>query len=214
MYVVIIKLVSDKKENILKTEKGEVMKNITILFCFIILISGCAFTPQQIELAPQLTVRNDNMGNGTSIYLTVLDERATQGLGRRGSGYGPAAEITTATSLTDVVRKKVSEGLIARGFVVTDDESVSNKLQVEIRTLEYTTSTGFWTGGVHIRGALKGEAETEGDSYEEMYRYEKEERVVVTPTAERNSKWINTALSETLNTMFQDEQLFKFLANL
>ncbi len=188
------------------------MKTLTTILLLTIFATGCAFSPQQVELNPQITVRNDNIGKGDAIYLSVIDERASQSLGRRGTAYGAAAEITATKPLADIVKMKLSEGLQARGFTASDDNSLDKKLQIEIRQLEYSTSTGFWTGGVHIKGALKGEADNGQLDYENMYRYEKEERVMVVPTSETNAEWINIALSETLNELLKDDRLFQFLA--
>ena len=80
------------------------------------------------------------------------------------------------------------------------------------RLLEYSTSQGFWTGGVHVKGALKAYASRASDNYERVYRSEKEERTVIVPTAESNENLINTALTELLNQVFEDTGLFKFLA--
>jgi hypothetical protein len=44
-----------------------------------------------------------------------------------------------------------------------------------------------------------------------MYRTDKEERVVVVPTAETNEKWINDALSEVLRQLLEDSGLIMFL---
>ena len=44
-----------------------------------------------------------------------------------------------------------------------------------------------------------------------MYRSEKEERIVIVPTAETNKQWINEALTEVLSKLFEDSELFKFL---
>jgi uncharacterized lipoprotein YajG len=188
------------------------MKNLFLIFVLSILSTACAFNPQTVSLDPSISVRKDNLGQGKEIYLSISDDRSSVSLGRRGAGYGPAAEITTEKPLEEVVRSKISDGLKSRGFIVSNNDSLPLQLKIEIRELAYSTSQGFWTGGVHINGALKGLGKNGSESYEEMYRYNKEERVVVVPTAETNAEWINTALTETLNKLLNDEQLFLLLA--
>ncbi len=110
------------------------------------------------------------------------------------------------------MQKEIIEGLKKKGFTAVDDTSASStKLSVEVRLLEYSTSQGFWTGGVNIKGALKAVASKNGKSYEKMYRTDKEERVVVVPTAQTNEKWINDALSEVLKQLLDDNGLTLFL---
>jgi hypothetical protein len=45
-----------------------------------------------------------------------------------------------------------------------------------------------------------------------MYRSNKEERVMVVPTAEKNEAWINAALSDVLTQLIADPKLISFLA--
>ena len=191
------------------------MKNAKIFFLSmtVLLATGCAFTPQQAELNPTLDIASSDIGNNAKIFLTVQDERIDTSLGRRGTAYGAAAEISTNQDLSVVVRTQIEDGLRTQGFHVTDENQADNFLTVEIRALEYSTSTGFWTGGVHIKGALKGHATSSESEMEKMYRYEKEERVAFVPGAETNERWINEALSETLKQLLTDSELLNFLAN-
>lgn len=178
-----------------------------------VLSTGCAFTPQTANIAPTLSVTPSSQGAGTTVAVRVVDERPSKSLGRRGSGYGPAAEITAAEDLALVVRDEIIAGLQQKGFNTTfADAAATPKLTVEIRLLEYSTSTGFWTGGVHINGAVKAIAHHGQQTYEKMYRSEEEQRVVFVPGDKENEKWINQALSEVLNQMFEDQALIQFLA--
>ncbi|MBL1431843.1 MAG: hypothetical protein COB94_000105 [Gammaproteobacteria bacterium] len=186
-----------------------------LVFTLLLSVSlyGCAFNSQTVELAPQVDVAKADFGKGNEIFVSIVDERPSQSLGRRGTGYGPAGEITAATNLTEVIKTQVTDGLTVKGFKVTDNADSERKLIVEVRQLEYSTSTGFWTGGVHIQGAMKGVAKRGTKSYEKMYRHDKEERIVIVPTAETNSVWINNALSGILSEIFQDDKLFEFLGS-
>lgn len=189
------------------------MKKSLVILAGIVTLSGCAFTPQQANLAPTVSIIASDEGKNVAVGVRVIDERPSKSLGRRGTAYGAAAEITAAQDLAVVVQQQVIDGLRKKGFnPVEFDRTKEPRLTVEIRLLEYSTSQGFWTGGVHIKGALKAVATRASDNYERMYRSEKEERVIVVPTAESNEKLINMALTELLDQMFADTDLFKFLA--
>jgi len=84
-------------------------------------------------------------------------------------------------------------------------------MTAEIRAFEYSTSTGFWTGGVHINGAFKVRATRGGRTFKKIYRITKEERGVFVPDAETNEKWINAALGELLSQVVNDSELIQFL---
>ena len=178
-----------------------------------LLLTGCAFTPQKANIAPTVSVMSSSEGNGVGVAVQVTDERPSKSLGRRGAAYGAAAEITAAQDVAMIVQNEIIAGLSKKGFAAAKgDPGARAKLMVEVRLLEYSTSQGFWTGGVHIKGALKAVASKDGKSYEKMYRSEKEERIVVVPTAEKNEKWINDALSDVLTQLLDDKGLVMFLS--
>lgn len=177
-----------------------------------LLLSGCAFSPQKANLQPVVNIAQGVEGQGISVAVQIVDERPSKSLGRRGTAYGAAAEITAGSDLEVVVRDKVTEGLVAHGFTVNSAGASDARLTVEIRLLEYSTSQGFWTGGVQIQGALKAVARKAGNDYEQMYRSNKEERVAVVPTAKTNEEWINAALGDVLSQLVSDQKLIEFLS--
>ena len=188
------------------------MHRLTGILAVLVVASGCAFNPQQASLAPVLNVAESKEGAGIAVSLRVLDERPSKSLGRRGTVYGAAAEITSAEEVGAVVQRYITDGLKRKGFEVVEwNDTRSPRLTVELRLLEYSTSTGFWTGGVQIQGTLKAIAGKDGKTYEQMYRSDKQERVAVVPTAEVNERWINDALTDVLNQLFQDSALFLFI---
>jgi uncharacterized lipoprotein len=189
------------------------MRKLVIFVAGLALLYGCAFTSQQASLRPTVSFSSSNEGKNVAVAVRVVDERPSKSLGRRGTAYGAAAEITAAQDVAAVVQQQIIDGLRKKGFNPVDyGEQKDPRLTVEVRLLEYSTSQGFWTGGVHIKGALKAIAVRTGSNYERMYRSEKEERVVVVPTAETNEQWINDALNEVLRQLFEDTGLFRFLA--
>lgn len=189
------------------------MKKLFYAAAIVACMSGCAFNSQKANIAPTLQVAHSNEGHGEVVGLRVMDERPSQSLGRRGTAaVSRGAEITTNQNIAAVIQDKVSEGLQQKGFVVRPYAEGETKLSLELRELEYHTSTGFWTGGVHVNGAIKAVGTKIGDTYERMYRSEKERRVVVVPTAGKNEDDINNGLSDLLRSLFEDVGLFKFLA--
>jgi len=177
-------------------------------------VSGCAFNPQKANVAPTVAVMASNEGKGVSVAVRVVDERPSKSLGRRGTAYGAAAEITSVQEISFIVQREIGDALKKKGYsVVNYGDTLNPRLSVEVRLLQYSTSQGFWTGGVQIQSALKANATNGLRTYEKMYRSEKEERVMVIPTAETNERWINDALSDVLNQLLNDSSLFSVLQN-
>jgi uncharacterized lipoprotein YajG len=177
-------------------------------------VSGCAFNPQKANVVPTVAVMASNEGKGVSVAVRVVDERPSKSLGRRGTAYGAAAEITSVQEISFIVQREIGDALKKKGYSVVDyGDTLNPRLSVEVRLLQYSTSQGFWTGGVQIQSALKANATNGLRTYEKMYRSEKEERVMVVPTAETNERWINDALSDVLNQLLNDSSLFSVLQN-
>ena len=190
----------------------ECFKKLLVLV-IVAVLPGCAFHAQKAQIAPIVQVAQSNEGKGAAIGLRVLDERPSQSLGRRGTAaVARGAEITTDQNIAAVIQDKVAQGLQSKGYVVKPYGESETRLSLELRELEYTTSTGFWTGGVHVNGAIKAVGNKPGDSYERMYCSEKERRIMVVPTAGKNEADINESLGELLRGIFEDVGLLRFLA--
>lgn len=186
------------------------MKNIIV---FVLLFGlGCAYVPQQATIAPEIEIIKSSIGAGTHVYLQVVDERDDTVIGHRGSAYGKAAEITTTQDIRTIFIEEISKGLKANQFTIIEDrDSASVFLRIDIRLLEYSTSTGFWTGGVHTKAALKGTAKRGDIIYEKMYRSENEDRVMVVPDAKTNESYINAVVEDILLELFSDNDLLIFM---
>ena len=193
------------------------IRKTSAVLLFITLITGCAFTPQTVVIEPTLEVPASNIGEGRNISVYVVDERTSTTLGRRGSGALRGAAITTEQDMATVFQSSIVENLNVMGFNATSvnegtADPGSSLLRVDIRSLEYETSMGFWTGGVHTRGSMKATATREASSYDHLYRVDEEKRVMVVPGADSNALMINATCSAVLQEMFNDVALFKFLA--
>jgi len=178
-----------------------------------LMFTGCAFNAQKATFNPIVNVASSNAGKGSQVGLKVDDERPSSSLGHRGNAYGAAAEITTDQDLAALIREKVASGLTKEGYqVVNYLQSSGARLTLELRDLKYSTSTGFWTGGVDVDGAIKAIGSNDGDTYEKLYRTDKKSRVVVVPTAGTNEQWLNEALSDLLRQVFEDPELAALLS--
>lgn len=190
---------------------------ISLLSVFL-LATGCAFTPQTVVIEPEVVVAESDAGAGKTVYVYVVDERTNTELGRRGTGAMSGAAITTEQDVAEVFATAIVDGLAKRGFdasAVTSPTSEDGTalLRIDIRTIEYETTMGFWTGGVHVRGAMKGTASRDNESYDKLYRVDEEKRVMVVPGADANAQQINATVSAVIQELFNDTELFNFLAH-
>ena len=189
------------------------MFNRNLLITLTFACASCAVTPLEATLDPELQLPVTNIGNDTTVVMRVVDERPDSSLGHRGVAY-KGAEITTDQDVGAVIYKSIAEGLKSNGFnPVPFTGDIPTILSVDIRLLEYSTSMGFWTGGIHTKAALKITADNDGKIYENFYRANNEKRVFFVPFADENEKLINAVAIDVLQQLFQDQELFLFLAD-
>ena len=116
------------------------------------LMSGCIYTEYQplgISLAPKVPEAGVNIGRGTKIYLSVLDQRPEKILGYRGfvprrTGWGiplrheVSGTISASEDIVALVQKSLKDGLASLGFeMLTAPEPSVPKLEVAVQRLIY-----------------------------------------------------------------------------
>jgi uncharacterized lipoprotein len=188
-------------------------KSLFILAGLVVFASSCAWTPQTVTLRPEIQTTLESVGQGRAILLTVVDERPRTTVGTR-AVKGMGAEITVQGDLTNIVRTALSDGLQRQGFVVTSEKPADGReLRVEIRNLDYGVTMGFWAGSLRTECSLKAICIIGSKRpYEQLYRGEHQESVQVVQGAEANEGYLNSALSNAINSLLQDPRLSQALA--
>lgn len=173
------------------------------------LLSGCMFHPQTVHLDPQVHTSKSGDGHSTSLAIVVHDERATQDLGHRGNGMASAAAITSDADVANVVKQALTTAFADQGFTVTGSSPTT--ISVSIRALQTQMHQGFFTGHQEAIAAAKVVVTRSNRSYEHFYRVDSTKSKFWVATADQNSDYINSALSNLMDKIVNDEQLTKFL---
>ncbi len=185
---------------------------VSVLLVSLLSLAGCAFSPEQVKLQPQVNVQKQNIGQGKQVSVRVIDARPHTDLGGRVSGFGPTAKISLADNLNKVVKDEIYAGLKNLGFQpVPYNPQAQRQLTVHITNLDYRSRSGFWTANISINSTLEASAVNGNNSYDHVYRGDSEHRVMVTPTSNSDFQNINSALSASLNKMLNDQNLMIFL---
>lgn len=176
--------------------------------------SGCAFTPQAVVIAPQLTTGPSQLGAGAAVSINVVDERPKKTLGTRGvSGVG--AELTIEGDLANIVYKAIAEGLERQGYRTSAGPANTGgrELRAEIRNLDYIVIRGFFEGTLRIDFGIKAIC-IQGTvrPYEQMHHGEHVTGVQVVQTADANNIYVSQVVSDGVNSLLQDQQLLACLA--
>lgn len=183
------------------------MTRTVLVGCVLAIISGCAFSAQRVNLAPEVRVYGSPIGGGAPVFVNSVDERPSEVLGVRG-GQGIGAPVS-AGNVHLVVKAALEDGLRQLGFApVAQHTNGIPELRVEIRALEYKIATGLFAGGLDVNGALKAFCVVgERRPYEQLYRGRHEETLLVVPSAGQNTQYINSALSRAIESVLTDKDL-------
>jgi len=178
-----------------------------------VVLGGCAFTPQSITIAPTVSVRASQVGQGQDVALNVIDERPKKTLGTVGAG-SVGAEISVDGDVVSSIQSALRDGLSKLTFRPVATRGADNsELRVEIRNIDYVVIRGFWAGTLRVDVGLKAICiRGTARPYEKLHRGEFVESVQVVQQGEANSRYINTAVSEAVNALLADQELMECLA--
>nr|VFK40289.1 MAG: Uncharacterized lipoprotein YajG [Candidatus Kentron sp. SD]VFK44422.1 MAG: Uncharacterized lipoprotein YajG [Candidatus Kentron sp. SD] len=187
------------------------MKNSTLFVSFLLFVSGCAFTPHDVNVVlNQPDAAYLNSVKGTTIRLRVIDEREQNDLGRRGAGI--AAAKVEAPDLMPKFTRSVENGFRAKGYTLTANPVEADAdLVVALRALKFEESAGFFTVGAEVDATILVEAEKSSENFRNQYRSSDEDRQLAISFGEGIDEQINMVLNEVLMQLFNDQKLDSFL---
>ena len=177
-----------------------------------LLVGGCAWVSQDAALKPKPVVVESNIGKGVRVAVRGLDRRPSKLIGYRGLD-SKNARITSEQDVGAVFQEAVVEGLKKKGFdAVPDQGDPGRLLTVEVRQIDYTTDMDFWKGIVKVQAEVVAYMIKDGARFEQSYFAERTETTVEAPRAKTNERLINSAISASLQKLFDDRRLMTYLA--
>lgn len=183
---------------------------VLALSCTLLALSGCALSPQTINVTPTLDVAAGNVGQGHVVNVLVLDERSDPVIGSRGGVYAKSSVIRPANDVAAAVHGEMEKGLRAQGFRLGSADA-QTVLHVGIEQLAYVVPEGAVATGADITVALRVTAERGDTKRTADYRSTVTRKFPVPPTATQNEAWINEVFTDTLARFFADEEMRRFI---
>ena len=174
---------------------------------------ACNVLPQNLKLAPNVSIPESSRGMDQTITVKVVDERGEGVLGHTSAAsFSGRADITTNEDLATIIEDEIIKGLSKKGFRARHcslDETP--RLKVVIQTFKYDVIQGVWASRIQSRAVLKAVTVTRGTTHETAYRVENEKKVAFSPDAAKNQVYVNQMLNDVLKVLLEDPQLMNFL---
>ncbi len=191
-----------KKSSLLRT---------AALLVGVFLASACAYSPQRINVQPEVSVTGEAYGNGRPIIVSAADQRQNRVLGSVGGVYGSSATITIANDLESALTRAANGLLASKGFVVNSPDPSAVQLTIVVENISYEPQETQVGNSVKLKAVLRAEATRGGETFSGRYETETERKSVTKPDAKVNEKWFNELLTNTITRMFDDQKLRQFL---
>jgi len=187
----------------------------SIIYIIIILSIGC-IQRHYIDIDPYVPVTPQSFGQLEPIGLQIINSRSSNNISQKSGPdlffFSPKFTVRSESDLTDIIKRKINEGLLRIGFKAKSIEKVPYKtLKVEIVRLKSNYEEELPVLNVRVQAALRAHCNNRRKNYSKTYSFEK--RLNSAPASTfPNQSLINETLSETLKKVFEDKKLIICLA--
>lgn len=188
------------------------MSRYIFMSILLLLSAGCALSPQQVRIKPELNTAVVSVGAQQPINVQVRDHRSTTVIGSRGGVYGDTSTIEIGNDWATETAYALSGALVRWEFrpVVNGRDPQAADFTVSLDELSYTPDRAV-AGKAAISAVVSLEVHRGNSTWRGKYSASGEMGYVTVPSESENSENINKVLNLALQKMFEDEGLVKFL---
>lgn len=186
----------------------------TILACAMFL-SACAFTPQEVSIQPIRVAAEKEQTAAAPVLIPVkimVEDKRPEAKRTVIGQWGPVGKsqpISLSKDFNAELKTVVVDALRKKGFVESD--KAAPVLSISLTQLDYVNSYAFWKITLCVNATLHVKAKHNDKVFEQDYKGALEDASFSAPSQEKNSLYINQALSDAAHAFASDEALKKFL---
>ena len=182
-----------------------------VLLGCVVVLSGCAKSPQQIAIQPNITAVDVLAGQGERIQVQANDNRPSQELGSRGGTYAKTSVISTKGDVEKALADQIAAKLLASGYqVVTENSDILWQVKLEKLTYQFK-KIGNVKKEVALETEFSAEIKQGNRTFRNRYRANRQWEVVNQPSDARNEEMVNLVISDGLGAMLKDPAIVEFL---
>jgi uncharacterized lipoprotein YajG len=169
-----------------------------------VLVSGCAFTPDYINLqyTPQQNVQAIDAARGIRVEVTVRDVRTqTDRVGAKGVA-NQAAAIVSREDVKTVVKQAIDAELVQRGYTLGPGNVI---IACDLSNFSTTWQVGFWSGSAHGSCQLSVKIKDKNDElvFAEIISGEATEKGIQVTSGENAKIVLDRALQDAMTKLFE-----------
>lgn len=188
------------------------MRHLLTIATLALLMGGCALSPQQIDIEPNVTVAAVNRGHNMPVQVIAVDSREKAAFGSRGGVYEHTALIQPSNDVAEAIAEAVRKGLQTQGFNAFNPGDDATTLEVRLEKLDYTPVKDAVVNRVALDLEMLGEARRGPTTHTGTYKSNVVNDTPFTPTATRNQKMVNDILGQAIQRLLQDPEMLNFLS--
>ncbi|CAH0991451.1 hypothetical protein SIN8267_01557 [Sinobacterium norvegicum] len=180
-----------------------------VLMTLIVVLAGCAQSPQQLSFNGELTPANIRSGLAV-ISVQARDDRASMTVGSRGGTYAETSLLTTNKGFAQQLADQYQQGLIDSG-VITIQPSAPTAITVVLSSFAISTPERSVLPEISYAGQLSVVAERGGEKRSFRYSVKQTHKMPQVPNNEKNQALVDDLFSELLNRALRDQDLNGFI---
>ena len=185
----------------------------TLLFLFVLAITGCALSPQVIVINPDLYVETSSVATKpTIVRLDVVDGRSSEFIGKRGGIYKETSDISTDPNMKASLERNLASALNSHGYMVARKGEASDAaLTVRITNIEYNINKEKVLYQVETKVDVQAICRKGTREFTGGYSAIRKKEYVKVPSMGQNETIVNEAMGVALQAMLNDGDLFVFI---
>ena len=183
----------------------------TSLAATLLLTTGCALSPQIINLHTASPLAASSTQVGRSALVRVRDLREdTEQLGSRGGSQPESAPLISKPNLQQALQVKMQNSLQQLGFG-GDSPFEPLKVDLAIEQFDYKCNEGYWINKCQLAMTLKLSIDNAAQKFSQPFKLSEERSVLTAPREGYNEEWINQSIDKLWLHMMSQPQVIKAL---
>jgi len=174
---------------------------------------GCSLKTQNLRIDPEIKVKETRIGEDKTVGLRISDARADKKLGEVGDPDRKMVDVRVDEDPSPAIYERVKQALTRLGFSVEPySETMERTLDIKIRTLELQSLKRPLTFETELRATVAAHAANSTGYYDRQFNVRTRKEGAAPPYEKDSTLLVNTALSQALEDLLDDEQLLALLA--